>query len=329
MSDFMKTMIERAKSDKKTIVLAEGSDVRTLEAARDILSLEFADVIVLGDGDAIVSGPVDVTGATVIDPKTSSLRESLAHELFELRRAKGMTEQDALVLIEDELYFGIMLVKTGRADGMVAGAIHATADVLRPALQIIKTAPDAKLVSSFFVMVVPDCTYGQDGNFIFADCGLNVNPNADELAEIALSSAASWEALFKTEPAVALISHSTYGSAHNDDAQKVVEAAKIAKEKAPTLKLDGELQVDAALCDEVASLKCAGSSVAGHANVLVFPDLDAGNSGYKLVQRLAHAEAFGPITQGLAAPVNDLSRGCVAEDIVGVCAITCVQAQSK
>lgn len=329
MSDFMKTMIERAKSDKKTIVLAEGSDVRTLEAARDILSLEFADVIVLGDEDAIVSGPVDVTGATVIDPKTSSLRESLAHELFELRRAKGMTEQDALVLIEDELYFGIMLVKTGRADGMVAGAIHATADVLRPALQIIKTAPDAKLVSSFFVMVVPDCTYGQDGNFIFADCGLNVNPNVDELAEIALSSAASWEALFKTEPAVALISHSTYGSAHNDDAQKVVEAAKIAKEKAPTLKLDGELQVDAALCDEVASLKCAGSSVAGHANVLVFPDLDAGNSGYKLVQRLAHAEAFGPITQGLAAPVNDLSRGCVAEDIVGVCAITCVQAQSK
>lgn len=329
MSDFMKTMIERAKSDKKTIVLAEGSDVRTLEAARDILSLEFADVIVLGDEDAIVSGPVDVTGATVIDPKNSSLRESLAHELFELRRAKGMTEQDALALIEDELYFGIMLVKTGRADGMVAGAIHATADVLRPALQIIKTAPDAKLVSSFFVMVVPDCTYGQDGNFIFADCGLNVNPNAEELAEIALSSAASWEALFKTEPAVALISHSTYGSAHNDDAQKVVEAAKIAKEKAPELKLDGELQVDAALCDEVASLKCAGSSVAGHANVLVFPDLDAGNSGYKLVQRLAHAEAFGPITQGLAAPVNDLSRGCVAEDIVGVCAITCVQAQSK
>lgn len=329
MSDFMKTMIERAKSDKKTIVLAEGSDVRTLEAARDILSLEFADVIVLGDEDAIVSGPVDVTGATVIDPKTSSLKESLAHELFELRHAKGMTEQDALALIEDELYFGIMLVKTGRADGMVAGAIHATADVLRPALQIIKTAPDAKLVSSFFVMVVPDCTYGQDGNFIFADCGLNVNPNAEELAEIALSSAASWEALFKTEPAVALISHSTYGSAHNDDAQKVVEAAKIAKEKAPELKLDGELQVDAALCDEVASLKCAGSSVAGHANVLVFPDLDAGNSGYKLVQRLAHAEAFGPITQGLAAPVNDLSRGCVAEDIVGVCAITCVQAQSK
>ena len=215
------------------------------------------------------------------------------------------------------------------ADGMVAGACHATGDVLRPCLQILKTAPGVKLVSSFFVMVVPDCDLGQEGTFLFSDCGLEVQPDAEKLAHIAVNSAKSWKTLMGTEPAVALLSHSTYGSAKNDDAAKVVEATAIAKELAPGLALDGELQLDAAIVESVGSSKAPDSPVAGKANVLIFPDLDAGNIGYKLVQRLAKAEAYGPITQGIAAPVNDLSRGCTADDIVGVIAITCVQAQAK
>ncbi len=219
------------------------------------------------------------------------------------------------------------MVKSGRADGMVAGACHSTGDVLRPCLQILKTAPGVALVSSFFVMVVPDCDYGQQGTFIFSDCGLEVQPTKENLAHIAVNSARSWQRLLGTEPKVAMLSHSTYGSAKNDDANKVVEAAAIARELAPELAIDGDLQLDAAIVESVASSKAPGSEVAGAANVLVFPDLDAGNIGYKLVQRLAKAEAYGPITQGIAAPVNDLSRGCTADDIVGVIAITCVQAQ--
>ena len=229
--------------------------------------------------------------------------------------------------MDDVLYFGVMMVKRGLADGMVAGACHATGDVLRPCLQILKTAPGVKLVSSFFVMVVPDCDLGQDGTFLFSDCGLEVQPDAEKLAHIAVNSARSWKALMGTEPAVALLSHSTYGSARNDDAAKVVEATELARELAPGLALDGELQLDAAIVPSVGASKAPDSPVAGRANVLVFPDLDAGNIGYKLVQRLAKAEAYGPITQGIAAPVNDLSRGCTADDIVGVIAITCVQAQ--
>ncbi|MCI8469373.1 MAG: phosphate acetyltransferase [Eggerthellaceae bacterium] len=326
---FLESVIERAKADRQVIVLPEGDDVRTLEAAQEILARDVADLIILGDEQAIAASGFDLAGATVIDPRTSDLREPLAAELCELRRAKGMTEEQALALMDDVLYFGVMMVKTGRADGMVAGACHATGDVLRPCLQILKTAPGVKLVSSFFVMVVPDCDLGQQGTFIFSDCGLEVQPDAERLAHIAVNSAESWRTLIGTEPAVALLSHSSYGSARNDDASKAVEATRIARELAPDLALDGELQLDAAIVPEVGASKAPDSPVAGRANVLVFPDLDAGNIGYKLVQRLAKAEAYGPITQGIAAPVNDLSRGCSAADIVGVIAITCVQAQAR
>ena len=288
-----------------------------------------ADLVILGDADAIRASGRALDGARVVDPRTSDLREELAGTLYELRQRKGMTPEQALALMDDVLYFGVMMVKTGRADGMVAGACHATGDVLRPSLQILKTAPGVALVSSFFVMVVPDCDLGQDGTFLFSDCGLEVQPDAERLAHIAVNSAKSWKALIGTEPSVALLSHSTYGSAKNDDAAKVVEAAEIARELAPDFAIDGELQLDAAIVPSVGTSKAPKSPVAGRANVLVFPDLDAGNIGYKLVQRLAKAEAYGPITQGIAAPVNDLSRGCSADDIVGVIAITCVQAQAK
>lgn len=327
MSAFLDEMIALAKADRKTIVLAEGSDERTLKAAEAIQEAGFSKVIVLGNVEAILAAHPKLASIQIMDPKESELSSILADELYQARKHKGMTEEDAQALIRDELYFGVMLVKTGRADGMVAGACHSTADVLRPSLQILKTAPGCALVSSFFVMIVPDCTFGDAGTFIFADCGLNVAPDAEGLANIAISSAESWRALMGSEPYVALLSHSTHGSAHNDDADKVVQATKLAHELAPDVALDGELQVDAAICEDVAALKCPDSPVAGHANVLIFPDLDAGNAGYKLVQRLAKAEAYGPVTQGLAKPVNDLSRGCSAEDIVGVTAITCVQAQ--
>lgn len=329
MSSFLDSMISRAKADKRTIILPEGDDSRTLEAAERILAQGVANLIILGDASSISASGRNLDGAQIIDNRTSELRGELAQALYEIRQKKGMTPEEALAKMDDVLYFGVMMVKTGRADGMVAGACHATGDVLRPCLQILKTAPGVKLVSSFFVMVVPNCDYGQDGTFIFSDCGLEVQPDAERLAHIAVNSAKSWKTLIGTEPTVALMSHSTYGSAKNDDAAKVVEATRIARELAPDLALDGELQADAAMVPSVGASKAPDSAVAGKANVLVFPDLDAGNIGYKLVQRLAKAEAYGPITQGLAAPVNDLSRGCGANDIVGVIAITCVQAQSR
>lgn len=329
MSTFLDSMISRAKADKQTIVLPEGDDPRTLEAAERILADDVADLIILGDAEAIGKSASKLDGAKIIDVRASELRQELADELHKLRQHKGMTPEQALEKMDDVLYFGVMLVKTGRADGMVAGACHATGDVLRPCLQILKTAPGIKLVSSFFVMVVPDCPFGQNGTFIFSDCGLEVQPDSERLAHIAVNSALSWKSLMGTAPTVALLSHSTYGSAKNDDAAKVAEAARIAKELAPDLALDGELQADAAMVPSVGASKAPDSPVAGKANVLVFPDLDAGNIGYKLVQRLAKAEAYGPITQGIAAPVNDLSRGCSAADIVGVIAITCVQAQTN
>lgn len=327
MSAFLDSIIARAKADRKTIVLPEGDDPRTLEAAERILSDGIANLVIVGDAEAITASGRALSGADVIDPRTYGRKAELAEMLFEARKHKGMTIEQAGTLVEDVLYLGVMLVKAGVADGMVAGACHATGDVLRPSLQILKTAPGAALVSSFFVMCVPDCDLGAKGTFVFSDCGLEVQPTAERLANIAVSSAASFESLVGETPIVALLSHSSHGSAKNDDAAKVVEATRIAHELAPGLALDGELQLDAAIVPEVGSAKAPGSPVAGRANVLVFPDLDAGNIGYKLVQRLARAEAYGPITQGISAPVNDLSRGCSADDIYGVIAITCVQAQ--
>lgn len=329
MSSFLETMIARAKADRQTIVLPEGNDERTLAAAERVLTLDLADVVILGDEDAIAASGHALDGARIINPRTTKMRGELTAKLYELRRHKGMTPEQASELIDNELYFGVMMVKEGYANGMVAGACHATGDVLRPCLQILKTAPGVALVSSFFVMVVPDCDLGQEGTFIFSDCGLEVQPDAERLAHIAVNSAKSWEALIGTEPRVAMLSHSSHGSAKNDDATKVKDAVAAAHALAPELALDGELQLDAAIIPEVGAAKAPGSPVAGRANVLVFPDLDAGNIGYKLVQRLAKAEAYGPITQGIAAPVNDLSRGCTADDIVGVIAITCVQAQAR
>lgn len=327
---FIDVIKERARSNKKTIVLPETEDMRTIEAAATILKEGVANLILVGNKDEILAKAegYDLSGAVFVEPETSDKLDSYIELLVELRKKKGMTEENAKKLLtSDRLYFGVMMVKAGDADGMVAGACHATADVLRPSLQILKTAPGTKLVSSFFVMVVPDCEFGENGTFVFSDCGLCQNPAADELAAIAGSSAKSFELLVQAEPKVAMLSHSTKGSAKHDDVTKVVTATEIAKKDYPDVKIDGELQLDAAIVPSVGGSKAPGSDIAGQANVLVFPDLDAGNIGYKLTQRLAKAEAYGPVTQGIARPVNDLSRGCAAEDIVGVIAITAVQAQ--
>ena len=341
---FIDVMVERAKRDVKTIVLPEGTDPRVLGGAQQALAAGIANIIIVGDEEAARAAGFALSGATFMDPLTSDLTVELAQNLYELRKGKGMTPDMAAEKILDPCYFGVMLVKAGHADGMVCGACHATADVLRPALQILKTAPGAHSVSSFFIMEVPGCTEygaslevdggeggvgegGQRGLFLFSDCGLEVQPDALTLAHIGLSAAKSWKTVTGLEPHVAFLSHSTYGSSKKEDAFKVVEAVQRAREMAPELAIDGELQLDAALVPEVAALKAPGSAVAGHADVLIFPDIDAGNIGYKLVQRLARANAYGPITQGIARPVNDLSRGCSADDVFGVIAITCVQAQ--
>lgn len=329
---FIDTIKERAKKDKKTIVLPETMDSRIMEATEKILNENIADIILIGTEEEISksSQGFDISRATVINPYTSNLTEELINELVELRKNKGLTYDDAKkLLLEDYMYYACMLVKTKRADGVVSGACHSTANTLRPALQIIKTKPGTLLVSAFFLMVVPDCNYGENGTFIFADSGLEQNPTPERLAAIAASSAETFRLLVEKEPKVAMLSHSTMGSASHADVDKVVEAVKIAKENYPQYKIDGELQLDAAIVPEVAASKAPNSEVAGQANVLVFPDLDAGNIGYKLVQRLAKAEAYGPVCQGIAAPVNDLSRGCSADDIVGVVAITAVQAQNQ
>lgn len=323
---------EKARSDRKTIVLPETTDKRTLIAASHIISEGIADIIMIGDEEKIMDGAgwleVELGGAKIVNPEKTPKLEEYIELLYELRKSKGMTMEKARELIlEDYLTFGVMMVKANDADGMVAGACHATADTLRPALQILKTAPGVKLVSGFFILDVPDCEYGDNGTFLFADCGLNQDPTAEELAAIADSSATSFKQLVGTEPIIAMLSHSTKGSAKHPLVDKVVEATKIAKENYPHLILDGELQTDAALVPQVAKSKAPGSPVAGKANVLIFPNLDSGNIGYKLVQRLAKAEAYGPMLQGIARPVNDLSRGCSWQDIVGVVALTAVQAQ--
>ena len=329
---FIDNIKEIAKKDIKTIVLPESMDRRTMEAADTILKEGIANLIIIGNDNEVSenSKGLDISKATIIDPATSELTEDLINQLVEIRKNKGMTYEEAKKLIlEDYMYFACMLVKTGKADGVVSGACHSTANTLRPSLQIIKTKPGTLLVSAFFLMVVPNCEYGENGTFVFADCGLEQNPDSEKLAAIAASSAESFKLLTGKEPKVAMLSHSSMGSAKHADVDKIVEAVRIAKEKYPEYLIDGELQLDAAIVPSVAASKAPESKVAGNANVLVFPDLDAGNIGYKLVQRLANAEAYGPITQGIAAPINDLSRGCSAEDIVGVVAITAVQAQNN
>jgi phosphate acetyltransferase len=328
MGKFLEQIEARARADRKAIVLPEGSDPRTLQAARMIVDRDIADVIVLGSPETIASHGVDLAGMATIDPKQAPDHELVADGLLARRAHKGMLIDEARQLATDELYYGTMMIALGKADGMVTGAIHSTGDVLRPALQLLKTAPGAKQVSASFVIDVPNCDLGEQGVFIFADCAVIPNPDAEMLADIAISSAHTFEALVGDEPRVALLSYSTFGSAKGPLVDKVAEAVRIAQETRPDLALDGELQLDAALVPEVAALKAPSSRVAGKANVLVFPNLEAGNIGYKLVQRLAKAEAYGPISQGLAAPVNDLSRGCSADDIVGVVAITCIQAQA-
>ena len=329
---FIDEIKAKAKADKKTIILPESMDTRTWEAAEKILKEGLANLIILGSPEEVekYGKGYDVTGATIIDPATYEKTEEYLDLFVELRKKKGLTKEEARKqALSDYAYYGCLMIKAGDADGMVSGACHSTANTLRPCLQIIKTKPGCKLVSAFFLMIVPNCEYGEDGVFVFGDCGLNQDPNPEELAAIAASSAESFEQLTGKKAKVAMLSHSTKGSAKHDLVTKVVEATKIAKEQYPELDVDGELQLDAALVPSVAASKAPDSTVAGQANVLIFPNLDAGNIGYKLVQRLAKAEAYGPVTQGIAKPVNDLSRGCFADDIVGVVAITAVQAQMK
>ncbi len=330
--NFIDEMKARAKQNIKKIVLPEASDLRTITAASTALTEGYADIILIGDESKIKTmakeNNLDISKATIINPLESDRRTEYAQKLYELRKEKGMTEEQASELVKNEVYFGMMMVKLNEADGLISGAIHSTSDTLRPALQILKTAPGTKLVSAFFLMVVPNCEYGEDGVFVFGDCGLNQNPTAEELAEIAYSSSKSFEQLVGKEAKVAMLSYSTKGSAKSELTQKVIDATNIVKEKYPDLKVDGELQLDAAIVPSVGKSKAPDSDIAGNANTLIFPDLNAGNIGYKLTQRLGKAEAYGPLCQGIARPVNDLSRGCSADDIAGVIAITAVQAQN-
>jgi phosphate acetyltransferase len=330
---FIEEIKNRAKEDKKTIILPEAEDKRVLEAASKVIKQGFAKVILLGDEEKIKEdsskNKIDLDGVDIINPLTSDKKEEYKQKLYELRKNKGMTLEQAEELLKEPIYFGMMMLKdeNSKADGLVSGAAHSTANTLRPALQILKTKPGTKLVSAFFVMCVPDCEYGENGTFIFGDSGLNQNPTAEELSEIAISSSKSFEQLVRKEAKVAMLSYSTKGSAKSELTEKVIEATELVKEKETNLMVDGELQLDAAIVPEIAASKAPDSPLKGEANVLIFPDLDAGNIGYKLVQRLAKAEAYGPLCQGIAKPVNDLSRGCSADDIVGVVAITAVQAQ--
>ena len=330
---FVETMKEKARQNIKTILLPESEDVRVIQAAADVEEEGFAKAVLIGNEENVkqiaLDNNIDVSKVTIINPLKSEKFGEYSNKFYELRKAKGMTPEKAKEIMKEPIYFGTMMVKVGDADGIVSGACHPTAHTLRPALQILKTAPGTKLASAFFLMVTKCPEYGEDGVFIFADSGMNEYPDADGLSEIAISSAKSFKQLVGKEPRVAMLSYSTYGSASSPLTEKVIEATRILKEKAPDLLCDGELQLDAAIIPEVAERKAPGSPIAGKANVLIFPDLDAGNIAYKITERLAHADAYGPVTQGLAKPVNDLSRGCSADDIVGVVAITALQAENN
>jgi phosphate acetyltransferase len=332
----MKLMDEiwkKAKSNKKTIVLPEGEEERNLKACGKIMEYGLANIVLVGNEKTIKekasSLGVNLNGAKIIDPETSENTAKYANEFCELRKKKGMTLEKADKIVRDPLYYATMMVKLGDGDGMVSGAIHTTGDLLRPGLQIIKTAPGISVVSSTFIMSVPNCEYGKDGMLLFADCAVNPCPTAEELASIAISTAETAKNLCGMEPKVAMLSFSTMGSASHELVDKVTKATELAKSMRPDLDIDGELQLDAAIVQKVADLKAPNSKTAGKANVLVFPDLQAGNIGYKLVQRFAKAEAIGPVCQGFAKPINDLSRGCSDDDIVNVVALTAVQAQAQ
>ena len=329
--DLIKQIVERAKANKQRIVLPEGTEERTLQAADRLLADQVVDVILIGNPDEIKSlaekhNLQNIDKATIIDPVNNPRKEVYANLLFELRKAKGMTIEKATALAEDPLYLGTLIIKNGDADGEVAGAKNTTGDVLRPALQIIKTTPGISVVSGAFLMFVPKAEYGENGTLVFADCAVMPNPNAQELAQIAVSTARTARDIAGIEPRVAMLSFSTKGSAKNELVDKVVEATRLAQEMAPEFAIDGELQADAAIVPSVGSSKAPGSAIAGRANTLVFPTLEVGNIAYKLVQRLAGAEAVGPVLQGIAAPVNDLSRGCSVDDIYKLVAITATQA---
>ena len=329
--DLIQDLIERAKANKQRIVLPEGTEERTLIAADRLVADGVADIILLGNNDEILSlskkyGLNNIVNATVIDPKNNDKKQAYADLLFQLRQSKGMTPEKALQTVEDPLYFACLMIKSGDADGEIAGAQNTTGNVLRPALQIIKTTPGISCVSGVFLMFLKDKSYGEDGVLVFADCAVLPNPTAQELSQIAVSTAQTARALVGVEPRVAMLSFSTKGSASHEMVDKVIEATKLAKEMAPDLCIDGELQSDAAIVEKVAIQKAPGSPVGGKANVLVFPNLESGNISYKLVQRLAGAEAVGPILQGIAAPVNDLSRGCSVDDIYKMVAISANQA---
>ncbi|MDI9497355.1 MAG: phosphate acetyltransferase [Bacillota bacterium] len=327
---FMSGIMDRARADRQRIVLPETDDIRVLEAASRALADGLADIILVGNPARIRSraGDWDLSGATFIDPADCPERPAYEAELVELRKAKGMTPEKARVLLDEPIYFAVMLVHEGVADGMVAGAVYSTPDVLRPSLQILRTAPGTKLVSAYFIMTLPTPDFGVDGTLIYADSGLNENPNVEQLAEIAIASAKTLEMWTGVEARVAMLSYSTKGSAKSELTEKVIAAYELARQKAPDLKIDGELQVDAALVPAIAAKKAPGSPVEGKANVLIFPNLDSGNIAYKLTERLAGADAYGPLLQGIGKPVNDLSRGCSPDDILGVIAITAVQAQN-
>ncbi len=330
---FIDEVKNRAKTELKTIILPEAEDLRILKATEKVLNEKYAKIILIGNEEKILekarTNGVNIEGAEIVNPESSEDYDKYVNLLYELRKNKGMTIDKAKELVLDPVYYGMLMVKDEKADGLVSGAAHSTSDTLRPALQILKTAPNTKLVSAFFVMVVPNCEYGKDGVFVFGDCGLNENPNEEQLAEIAISSAKSYKQLVQDEPRVAMLSYSTHGSAHSELTEKVINATKIVEEKNKDLLIDGELQLDAAIIPEISKSKAPNSKIEGNANVLIFPNLDAGNIGYKLVQRLAKAEAYGPLCQGIAKPVNDLSRGCNSDDVAGVVAITAVQAQNN
>ena len=331
MNNLIQTIIARAQADKQRIVLPEGTEERTLKAADKLVADGVADIVLLGNPEKIKQLAVEfdlnnIDRTTIIDPMNHVKKQDYADLLFQLRQAKGMTPEKAAVLVEDPLYLACLMIKAGDADGEIAGAANSTGDVLRPALQLIKTVPGISCVSGAFLMFTTNEAFGENGLLVFADCAALPNPTASELAQIAISTAQTTSALAGAEPRVAMLSFSTKGSASHELVDKVVEATRLAKEMAPGLLIDGELQADAALVPRVASKKAPCSNVAGRANTLIFPNLESGNIGYKLVERLAGADAVGPILQGMAAPVNDLSRGCSVDDIYKMVAITCNQA---